>query len=155
MVVRTLAAKPGWRVNTSLGTAIYEMEEQYLRRTNSATMRIHPTVVTASIPIEWFFSCCSCQAGDCCVHDGWLRIDPLDIGSPMLLREVREWEKVSQEEVIAWEVLEKMRGKKHLLFKFREMWFHRLPPAPPSTKEAPILMSPWAAARSRRKKSNV
>lgn len=146
-----IVAKPGWRVCVDLGSALLDMEasslsgetrKPFLRPLRESGLEhadFSPMVVHAEIPLEHFFSCCRCEAGDDCSHDGWLRVDKVEVGSPVLLREVSGWKPVTQEDFRAWYVMRKMQGKETFdrMFKYKSSWFPRMPS---SAEKAPRVI---------------
>lgn len=153
-------AKTGWKVRTSIRTGLQDLDEHFRteaeRRTQIGTLmqKYKPVLLKREIPIDLHFEKCRCQFGDYCRHDGWLELrDALDVGEPLLLRDVSDWKFVTQEDVIAYEIQEKMKkgysGYGSYRSEYRS-WFPRMPLSDAAMHVEAVIMEPSSKAATKR-----
>lgn len=122
IAVAAFEAKIGWRVHISMKTVLEDLEQRYHENVRSGRYinkrDFSPTVIHSEIPDE-----CRLHHGFCGTYLIWDQHD-----EPMLAKAVRNWRRVSQEDVLAWEVETKFLENTIPRFVFKEQWWELLPP---------------------------
>lgn len=70
----------------------------------------------------------------------WLRIDPVNQYEPLLLRDLRGWKRLTQEDYNAWRINALMTGKTYR-WNFEDRWLPLFPTSDPPPKRAIMMES--------------
>lgn len=128
--LKKFVMKPEWRVIVTMRAAVLALDTRHkeLAMGRGGIQGLRPILIKSEIPDDVLYAHCSCEAGDTCDHSPHYFIEGFNMEEILLKVSVRNWVRVTRDEVVAWEVERQLvTGWKPERYMFRGTWMERMP----------------------------